>query len=42
MSFRREEPGEKEHVQKKQKSSELAFAAPWLVPSPEYFAKIKL
>jgi hypothetical protein len=26
---------------KKQKSSELAFAAPWLVPSPEYFAKIK-
>jgi hypothetical protein len=25
----------------KQKSSELSLAALWLVPSPEYFAKIK-
>jgi len=29
-------------VRKKcKRSSELAFAAPWLVPSPEYFAKLK-
>src|SRR5579862_1392945 len=27
---------------KKAKSSELAFAAPWLVPSPRYFAKSNL
>jgi len=25
---------------KKQKSSELSFAALWLVPSPRYFAKL--
>jgi hypothetical protein len=24
----------------KTKGSELAFAAPWLVPSPRYFAKL--
>ena len=28
-----------EEEAKKQRSSELAFAAPWLVPSPRYFAK---
>ena len=27
---------------KNKKSSELAFAAPWLVPSPRYFAKLLL
>jgi hypothetical protein len=29
-----------ENEAKKTKSSELSFAAPWLVPSPRYFAKI--
>jgi len=39
---RRHGSGLREKLLKKQKSSEREFAAPWLVPSPRYFAKLML